>query len=296
MKKLLAAAAAMVAVVAAAPGAASAQADAEIVLLHGIPGVTVDVAVDGAVVLPGFEPGATQDISAFAGETLTNLEVRVAGTEDVAIGPVEEFPVPASGSYSVVAHLDADGNPTITAFENDTSAVAEDTGRLTARHTAAAPAIDIVAGDARPVEGAANGDESSLDLPAGEVSGLQIAPAGGEPIADIPTVDLAAGTNLIVYAVGSLDDGSFTFYTEERALEVEVSATEADAEEADAEAADAEAADAESGGDGTPAPTAVNTGDELSSSNNSVALFAAAAGLLVLGGGAVALRRRTAER
>jgi hypothetical protein len=47
-------------------------------------------------------------------------------------------------------------------------------------------------------------------------------------------------------------------------------------------------------GDGTPQPTAVNTGDASSSSSNSAALFAAAAGLLVVGGGAMAIRRRSA--
>lgn len=276
MKKLLAGAAALAATVISVPAATNAQSDAEIMLLHGIPGVPVDVAVDGAVVLPDFQPGAMQDISAFAGQTLSDLAVRVAGTEDVAIGPVASFPVPASGSYTVVAHLDAEGTPTITPFENDTSAVADGTGRLTIRHTAAAPAVDIVLADgSRPIEGAANGASAGLDLPAGEIAGAQIAPAGGEPIADVPTVELKAGTNLIVYAVGSLEDGSFTFYTEERALTTE--------------------ATAQASGDGTPAPTAVNTGDSLPASSNGLVLFAAAAGLFLVGGGAVALRRRTVE-
>ncbi|MGI9644657.1 MAG: DUF4397 domain-containing protein, partial [Ilumatobacteraceae bacterium] len=99
MKKLLAGVAAAAAITLAAPGGASAQGDAEIVLLHGVPGVTVDIAVDGAVVVPGFEPGAMQDISAFAGETLANVEVRVAGTEDAVIS-VPELAVPASGSWT----------------------------------------------------------------------------------------------------------------------------------------------------------------------------------------------------
>ncbi len=283
MKKLLAGVAATAAITLAAPGGASAQDDVEVMLLHGIPGVTVDVAVDGAVVLPGFEPGAMQDISAFAGETLANVEVRAAGTEDAVI-TVPELAVPASGAWTVVAHFAEDGTPTITPFENDTSAVAEGNGRLTARHTAAAPAVDIVAGDARPIEGAANGDEASLELPAGEVAGLQIAPAGGEPIADIPTVNLGAGTNLIVYAVGSLEDDTFTFYTQERALETEAAAEGTE-----------EAEESEEGGDGTPAPTAVNTGDEVAASSNSTVLFAAAAGMFLLAGGAVVLRRRSVE-
>ena len=212
MKRLLAGLAVLAA--AAAPAAAAnAQDAAEVTLLHGIPGATVDVAVDGEVVIPGFEPGATQDLSAFAGQTLANLEVRAAGTEDVVIGPVAEFAVPASGSWTVVAHLDADGNPTVTPFENNSAPTADGEGRLTVRHTAAAPAVDLVVGDARPIEGAENGASADLELPAGEIAGAQLAPAGGDPIVDVPTVNLTAGTNLIVYAVGSLEGESFTFYT-----------------------------------------------------------------------------------
>lgn len=274
MKKLLAGAAALAAALLAVPaGTSSAQASADIMLLHGIPGITVDVVVDGAVVIPGFEPGDMQDLSSFAGQTLTNLEVRPAGTEDVAIGPVASFDVPASGSWTVVAHLDAEGTPTITPFENDTSAAGAGEGRLTVRHTAAAPAVDIVLGDARPVENLSNPNEASLNLPAGEIAGAQIAPAGGDPIADVPTVEVTAGSNLIVYAVGALADNSFTFYTQDVALESAGGTS----------------------GDGTPAPTAVNTGGEPGSSSSSVVLFAAAAGLFALAGGAMVLRRRTVE-
>lgn len=276
MKKLLAGVAALAATLIAIPaGTGAAQTSADIMLLHGIPGVPVDVVVDGDIVIPNFQPGDMQDLSSFAGQTLTNLEVRAAGTTDVAIGPVASFDVPASGSWTVVAHLDADGTPTLTPFENDTSAVAAGEGRLIVRHTAAAPAVDIVLGDTRPVENLSNPNEASLVLPAGEIAGAQVAPTGGDPIADVPTVNLKAGTDLIVYAVGSLSDDTFTFYTQEVALA----------------AADAPAG----GGDGTPAPTAVNTGGPLDSSNNATTLFAAAAGLLVLAGGAFALRRRTVE-
>ena len=267
MKRVIAGLAAIAAVV-IAPAAVDAQDAATITLLHGIPGATVDVAVDGEVVIPGFEPGTTQDLSAFAGQTLANLEVRAAGTEDVVIGPVAEFAVPASGNWTVVAHLDADGNPTVTPFENNTAPTADGQGRLTVRHTAAAPAVDLVVGDTRPIEGAENGASAELELPAGEIAGAQLAPAGGDPIVDVPTVTLAAGTNLIVYAVGSLEGETFTFYTQE----IEVGGAE--------------------GGDGTPAPTAVNTGDEIAGTAN-MALLAAAGGMVLLAGGALALRRRT---
>jgi len=274
MKKILAGVAALAAALLAVPaGTSSAQTSAGIMLLHGIPGITVDVAVDGAVVIPGFEPGDMQDLSSFAGQTLTNLEVRPAGTEDVAIGPVASFDVPASGNCTVVAHLDAEGTPTLTPFENDTSAAGDGQGRLIVRHTAAAPAVDIILGDARPVENLSNPNEASLEVPAGEIAGAEIAPTGGDAIADVPTVTVAAGTDLIVYAVGSLADDTFTFYTQEVALD----------------SAGAPAA-------ATPAPTAVNTGGELwSNSNSSIALFAASAGLFALAGGAMVLRRRSID-
>ncbi|MEL6891068.1 MAG: DUF4397 domain-containing protein [Actinomycetota bacterium] len=277
MKRVLVGAAAVAATTMAVP-TAEAQSETEIMLLHGIPGVEVDLAVDGAVVIPGFAPGDMQDLTPFAGQTLENLEVRVAGTEDVAIGPVAEFAVPESGAWTVVAHLDAEGTPTITPFENDASPTADGEGRLTVRHAAAAPAVDLVVGDARPIEGAENGASADLALPAGEIAGAQIAPAGGDPIADVPTVNLGAGTNLIVYAVGSLEDETFTFYTQEREVGVEAGA--ADAEDSD----------------GTPAPTEVNTGDQIGSSVNVSLLLAGAAGLTLLAGGAAAgLRRQRQE-
>jgi hypothetical protein len=193
-----------------------AQSSATVSLMHGIPGATVDVVVDGEVVVPGFEPGTMQDISTFAGQTLANVEVRAAGTEDVVIGPIPELAVPDSGNWTVLAHLDAEGTPTITPFENDTSEIAAGQGRLTVRHTAAAPAVDIVLADgSRPFTNLSNPDEAAADLPAGAIAGAQVAPTGGDPIADVPTVELAAGSNLIVYAVGGLEDGSFTFYTQE---------------------------------------------------------------------------------
>jgi hypothetical protein len=246
-------------------GPAGAQDSATVSLLHGIPGATVDVIVDGAVVIPGFEPGTMQDLSSFAGQTLTNVEVRAAGTDDVVIGPLDELAVPDSGNWTVVAHLEADGTPTLTPFENDASEVAAGQARLTVRHTAAAPAVDVVLADgSRPFTGLSNPNEAAADLPAGPISGAQIAPEGGDPIAPVPDVELVAGTNLIVYAVGSLDDDSFTFYTQ--TIE---------------------------GLGGTP--TMVNTGDTpVGGGTSGTALsFAVAAGLLGAGGvGLLAVRRR----
>ncbi len=250
---------------AALPSAAAAQTapSASIMLLHGIPGATVDVVVDGQVVIPGFRPGDMQDLSAFAGQTLRNVEVRAAGTSTVVIGPIASLAVPASGNVTVVAHLSADGTPTLTPFANDTSATPAGQGRLIVRHVAAAPAVDIVVGDARPVTNLSNPNQAALLLPAGTISGAQVAPSGGDPIATAPDLDLRAGTDLIVYAVGSLADGSFTFYTQTI-----------------------------SGLGGSPSSVEAGNSPVSSGRGTTTALLAGAVALLVVGSGALAVRRR----
>jgi hypothetical protein len=96
---------------------ASAQESARIHLLHGIPDTNVDVLVDGAPVFEDFAFGDTQDLSALAGETLVGLQVVLAGTDTVAID-AGDTALPASGNYSIIAHLDASGTPTLSVFEN----------------------------------------------------------------------------------------------------------------------------------------------------------------------------------
>ena len=259
MRRVLVVAAAAAAIL--APSVASADdhvVETSITLLHGIPEVVVDVAAAGATVVPGFEFGDTFDLTPFAGSTIPGVTGLLAGTDTAAIGPID-FDVPAEGVWTVLAHLDAEGVPTISVFENDTEMTAAGEGRLTIRHTAAAPAVDVVLGDVRLVVNAANGDEAVLALPAGEVAGAQIAPTGDDPIIDVPTVEVVAGEDLIVYAVGSLADDTFTFLTEI----VEVGAE-----------------------------AAVNTGAPISDGTN-ITLMAFAAIALVAAGGVAVARQRT---
>ena len=69
-------------------------------------------------------------------------------------------------------------------------------------------------GAARPFTNLVNGKEGSAALAAGPIAGAKVAPTGAAPISDVPTVELKAGTNLIVYAVGSLQANTFTYYTQ----------------------------------------------------------------------------------
>ncbi|MDH4279669.1 MAG: DUF4397 domain-containing protein [Acidimicrobiia bacterium] len=239
----------------------SAQSDgARVHLIHGIPGVDVDVYVDGAAVFEGFSFSDTQDLSSFAGQTLTAVQVKAAGADDVLID-AGDLAVPASGNYTVFAHLDADGNPAIAVFENDVSTIEAGNGRLVVRHAAAAPAVDVKANGEVAFSNLANGAEASADLPAGTISAEVVPTGADEPVvigpADLPITE---GASLIVYATGSLDDG----------LEVIT----------------------ESITDLGPTPTAVNTGDSPVDQGLPIglALAAVAGAVALLGGGSVARR------
>lgn len=249
----------------AAPSTAQST-DARIHLIHGIPGVNVDVVVDGAPVFEGFAFSDTQDLSSFAGQTLTALQVKAAGADDVLID-AGDVALPASGNYTVFAHLDADGNPALAVFENDVSTIEAGNGRLVVRHAAAAPAVDVKANGEVAFTNIVNGGEASADLPAGTISAEVVPTGADEPVvigpADLPVTE---GASLIVYATGSLDDG----------LEVIT----------------------ESISDLGPTPTAVNTGDSPVNQGLSMsfAIALAAGAAITLAGGSTLARRLRATQ
>ncbi len=195
-------------------GQASADDAARIHLIHGIPGVDVDVEAGGENVFENFKFGDTQDLSALAGATLEGLKVKAAGTDTVAID-AGDVALPASGNYTVIAHLDAEGAPALAVFENDATNTAAGEGRLTVRHAAAAPAVDILANGAAAFENVTNGNGGSLDLAAGVVSASVVPTGETEPVVIGPAdLDVKEGEHLLVYAVGSLDEDSLTVLTE----------------------------------------------------------------------------------
>lgn len=275
MKRILLGAAA-VAAMTFVPHTASGQAAAELTLVHALTGATVDVSVNGTVVIDDFLPGSLANISSFAGETLTNFTVTdSSGT--VLIGPIASLDMPATGNWSVVAHFAADGSALVSSFENNTSATTSNTARVTVRHVAAAPAVDLVVGSDRPITGAVNGDSDQLELPVGQLTGAQLALTGGAAIATIPTSALAAETNTIIYAAGSVEDDTINFIVQVIDLEAPTGAT---------------TTTTTAGTTTTNAvPSAVNTGSPLDSSSN-VTILAIAVGGLVVAGGAFAARRR----
>ncbi|MET3721997.1 MULTISPECIES: DUF4397 domain-containing protein [unclassified Arthrobacter] len=178
---------------------------AKLSVLHGVPGLTVDVWVDGKLTLDHFKPGTLagplnvpdgDHEIAITGDNATSADNPVIGPVTVDLG--------AGQDYTAVAHLAADGSPTATLFTNDTSASPDGQGKLTVRHVAAAPAVDVLAGGTTIIEGLTNPDEEVLTLMAGTVSATVAAAGTTAPLIGPADVKITEGKNTIVYAWGSL--------------------------------------------------------------------------------------------
>ena len=184
---------------------ATAADTATVSVLHAIPDTPVDVYANGERLIDDFQPG-----------TLTDPLQLPAGSYDLALYPADApdasgnpllsadgVAVPAGANATVVAHLTAEGQPALTPFVNDVSAVPAGQARITVRHTAAAPAVDVRAGGAVVVPGLENPDEATLTVPAGTVS-ADVVVAGTDTVAIGPAdLTLAEGTTNIVYAWGA---------------------------------------------------------------------------------------------
>ncbi|WTX00117.1 DUF4397 domain-containing protein [Streptomycetaceae bacterium NBC_01309] len=187
---------------------------ATVSVLHGIPGMTVDVYANGQELLPDFRPG-----------TLTDPQQLPAGSYDIKVFKDNEGPggtpalqkqvdVPADANATLVAHLGADGAPMLSAFVNDTAPIAAGKARVTVRHVAAAPAVDVRANGTPVFTNLTNPKEAKGDVDAGMVK-ADVTLAGTSTVALGPAdLNLAEGTNTIVYAYGSANDKTLALKTQ----------------------------------------------------------------------------------
>ena len=188
---------------------ASAADTATVSILHAVPDTPVDVYANGEELLADFRPGTLTDpLTLPAGSY--DLTVFPAGADPATAQPAisaQDVAVPAGADATVVAHLSEAGAPVLTPFVNDVSAVPAGQARVTVRHTAAAPAVDVRAGGTVVAPGLTNPDEATLEVPAGTIS-ADVVLAGTSTVAIGPAdLTLAEGTSTVVYAWGSGDAG-----------------------------------------------------------------------------------------
>jgi Domain of unknown function (DUF4397) len=200
-------AAAIAAAIAFAGPAQAAEGDAQLSVLHGVPGLTVDVWVNGDRTLDDFTPGSLAGPLALPPGAY-ELAITASDAADAsapAIGPVT-VTLAANGNYTAVANLDAAGKPTANLFTNDVSQIPAGKGKLTVRHTAAAPAVDVLAGGSAVVTNLANPSEQTLTLDPGTISAAVAATGTTAPVIGPADLTVSEGTHTMVYAWGSLTD------------------------------------------------------------------------------------------
>lgn len=200
---------------------ASAQ-DADLTILHGVPGLPapVEVFANGGRLF-AFEYGQQEGPLALAPGNY-NVDIRLNG-QSILSAPIT---LAADTSYSAIAHLDAGGSPTVSLFTNDSSALSLPASRILVRHTAQAPAVDVALDQngARfaTLQGLSNPNEAGADVPPGVYS-ASLFVAGTSNRAFGP-VDLALedGFRYIVYAVGDVSGPSFRLLVQRESLTARV--------------------------------------------------------------------------
>lgn len=187
----------------AAPATALSSTTADLWVVHAFPGATVDIVITGAADVT-LEDVAPEDVAPLvdvpAGDY--QVEILLASDSSSLLGPVP-VTLAANTSYSAVAHPNAAGALTLTPFVNDLSSIAAGESRVVVRHTAEAPAVDVLAGTSELFTGVTSGQEGIVDVPAGTYPiAVEVSPDG--PTA-IGPVDLTfdAGTAYFVHAFGA---------------------------------------------------------------------------------------------
>jgi len=201
-------------------------ADSRVTIVHGIPGVAVDVYAGGTDeadrVLTDFRYG---DVAGPLTLPAGPLPVVVVPTGSDASDPANQvidqtLDVPSGADLAVVADL-VGGAPVLTPFVNDLSAVPEGSSRVTVRHAADAPALDVLVDGEVAIVGLAAGEQASAVLPAGAYD-VRVQLTDGTPLPALSpgAVTVPAAKNVIVYATGSATDGDFPLGLVQQVLDV----------------------------------------------------------------------------
>ncbi|SFB80207.1 DUF4397 domain-containing protein [Streptomyces aidingensis] len=193
----------------ALPAGAATDDQAEVSVFHGIPGLTVDVYAGDSQLLSGFEPGTVADpVTLDPGSY--DIQIFEAGADPADAQPELEqtVEVKAGDNATVAAHLTEEGDPELTTFTNDTGELSGGDARLTVRHVAAAPAVDVRVDGDPVVAGLVNPEQATAVLPAGTITADVVLEGTDDAAIGPADLELAEGTNTIVYAWGSADQNN----------------------------------------------------------------------------------------
>ena len=162
-----------------------------VTILHAVPGAddvyfNLDLALEslefGTVTDPIELGGGGRDRRDFVVDVVSaGVPIRQSASDEVFNNLAS---LPEVTNASIVVHPAEDGEPRVSDFLNDVSEVAAGDARLTVRHAAAAPAIDVLVDGEVVIKSLADSDEATLDIPSAAYA-FAVAAAG--------TTDLVLG-------------------------------------------------------------------------------------------------------
>jgi hypothetical protein len=175
-------------------------------VVHGIPGVVVDVCVNGGKAITDFQPGdVVAGVKLPEGEY--RLKVTPAGSPCSAaiLSATADLAGGRNRNYTVVANLDDHGSPNLALFRNNTRKTEAGEARVVVRHTADAPAVNVWANGSPLNRGRQFdwGSQRRWDVPAGDYEVFVSLARKSDPVIGPADLSLAAGTSYQVYAWGN---------------------------------------------------------------------------------------------
>jgi len=196
--------------------ATNAAATAKISIVHGIPGVPVDIYVNGSELLSNFRfktvlseyplpPGVYHFAIRPAGAKASSKPI-LSATEVLTAGE----------NATLVAYLSTTGARELKTFVNPTGGIADGNTRVIVRHVADAPAVDVFVGTAtsigeRVIKALTNPHQAVLLIPHTTLY-VRVFATGttAAPLIGPTSFTFKADTTTIIYAVGSLAGKTLT--------------------------------------------------------------------------------------
>jgi len=179
-------------------------------VVHGVPGLNVNVCVNGNDAIPDFKPGDVKTgVKLPAGSYDLKIVKSTDTCADTAVLEADNVMLGAGKNYTVVANLNAGGNPNLKLFTNAIATTAAGKSRLTIRHTAEAPAVNVRVNGSVLIGGTAFtwGKSKTVVVPQGTYDAKVTLPGQTAAVIGPATLKLKSGFAYQVYAWGSGMDG-----------------------------------------------------------------------------------------
>ena len=190
----------------AAPAQATGAKTFDLNVVHGIPGLTVDVCVNGQKAITGFEPGDVVT-GVELPEGRYRLKVTAAGERcrDAILKATADLEGGRDKNYTVVANLDDHGTPNLKLFRNNVRPTEDGEARVVVRHTADAPAVNVWANGSALNRGRhfVWGKTRVWNVPEGDYEVFVSLARQSDPVIGPADLSLMAGYSYQVYAWGN---------------------------------------------------------------------------------------------